>query len=85
MNAKERKRILGYDVEALRRDISKYRENIKTFSATIDNAKVRISKYENDVKTFSGAIEDARNQIGILEGYVKIIKEEEAKKNGNCV
>ena len=47
MNPKELKIVLGYDVEALKKNIERHKKNIATWSQAVEDAKREIKELES--------------------------------------
>jgi len=65
--------ILGYDVDALKRDIMRLGLDIQKFSVIVEKSKKE--GHDKQAEVFSKAIMDAKKQKNTLQGYVKMIKE----------
>lgn len=78
---KEKAIILSYDVDALKRDILHLELDIQKFSAIAKKSKKQ--KRDKQAEVFSKAIEDAKKQKNTLQGYVRMIEEEQ--NNGNRI
>jgi len=74
---KQKQRILRhYNIDSLRKDITRLQHDIKVFSSILKEAKEKNS--EENIKVYSEAIEKAKENIVELESYIKLIEE-----NGN--
>lgn len=74
---KQKQRILRhYNVDSLRKDITRLQHNIKVFSGILKEAREKNS--EENIKVYLEAIEKAKEEMVELESYIKFIEE-----NGN--
>jgi len=73
VNEKEKGLILGYDVDALKRNIKKREEDIKLLISLIE----RGAKHP---EAFSAEIEKARQDIATLKSYIKMIEGEKTNE-----
>jgi len=71
MNEREKKTILQYDVEALKRNVNQLHKNIKQWEIIV-NKSLHAEKL-GQAAIFTEATDRAREEIKMLQSYIRMI------------